>query len=150
MKIYQGGSLGDLPLDKIGIGILVIIVAGILVMSIQGTVYAPLSATLIQNPVSLSKNESTVLHVGLTNPSANPQTNVIVSTQTLGTTQLSIYPQKQTVSTLGPQETRELDFLIVPIDAESKPFLPGNYRIDIQTEIEGKKYPVSVFLTVTK
>jgi hypothetical protein len=150
MRIYSNNPLGDIPLDKIILGVLIIVVVGFIVLALQTSVNTTLSAKLTKNPISLGKEESSVLHVVLTNPSSSPQSNVKVTTQTLGTTQLGVYPSAQTIPTLGPQETRELDFLIVPIDAPSNPFIPGNYRLDVEASVEGKKYPVSVFVTVTK
>lgn len=150
MKIYSNSALGDIPLDKIILGVLILVVLGFIVLALQTSISTTISATLTKNPISLGKEESSVLHVVLTNPSSSPQTNVKVSTQTLGTTQLGVYPSSQTIPTLGPQETRELDYLIVPIDAKSNPFIPGNYRLDVEATVEGKKYPTSVFVTVTK
>ncbi|MEK6970925.1 MAG: hypothetical protein AABW68_04540 [archaeon] len=151
MKIYSHALLGDIPLEKIGIALLILGgIALLLFLGLPNGIHSPISATLQPNPISLGKEESALLHVILTNPTNIPQENVKITTQTLGTDQLSLFPAHHTIAALGPQETREVDFLILPMDTEARPFVPGNYRIDIQTIIEGKTYALNVFVTVTK
>jgi uncharacterized membrane protein len=151
MKIYQKNILGmDITTDKLLLAIAVLLVIGLILVLGTNSLNTTLSAHLTQNPASLSANDSSILQVTLTNPVNTPINNLTITAQTPGSTQLSVYPKKQTISTLGPQERREMEFLVVPIDTTNNPFLPGTYRIDLQTTIEGKSYTNSVFLTVEK
>ncbi len=152
MKIYKSNPL-DLDLGplsgifKPAAAIVVVLVILLLLTTQANTV---LHARLVQNPISLTNNDSTMLYVGVVNPENSTVNNVVVSLTAPGSTQLSLYPAKQTISTLGPQEERKLEFLISPIDAGSTPFLPGTYRVDITTQIAGKNYLTSVFVNVEK
>ncbi|MFH0970766.1 MAG: hypothetical protein V1776_04895 [Candidatus Diapherotrites archaeon] len=151
MKIYQKELIGiDLPWDKIGmgIGIIILLFAGwILFNSSTGNV---VYATLGKNPISLIKDDATILHVKLTNPTNESVSNIVVLTETTGTNQLSVFPQQKTISQLGPQESREMEFNVVPLDPENNPFLPGTYRIDVRTTLNNTIYQTSVFLNVEK
>lgn len=152
MKIYKSNPLDmDLgPLSGMGKPILagVVILAIILIASTQTP--NVVDAQLMQNPLFLSQNDSTILSVRITNPENMAVSSVVVSLNAPGSTQLSVYPAKQTIQTLGPQETRRLEFLIAPIDAQQTPFLPGTYRVDVSTQINEKKYQTSVFVNVEK
>lgn len=152
MKIYKNNpldvNLGPLSgLFKPAVAIVIVVVL-VLLLTSQGN--SALHARLVQNPISLTNNDSTMLYVGVVNPENTTVNNVVVSLTAPGSKQLSLYPAKQTIQTLGPQEERKLEFLISPIDAEATPFLPGTYRVDISTQIAGKNYQTSVFVSVEK
>lgn len=152
MKIYKQNPLDtDLgPLSGIIKPILVVLVLVLVVVIISTQTSNVLHAQLAQNPLFLSKNDSTIMNVLVTNPENAAVNNVIVSLRALGSTQLSLYPAQQAIQTLGPQETRKLEFLVSPLNADSSPFLPGTYRIDISTQISGKNYSTNVFVNVEK
>ncbi|MEK6902474.1 MAG: hypothetical protein AABX02_02710 [archaeon] len=152
MKVYNRNPLGiDLPpLESLVVPIIVVLllVGGVLLFS--NSTQTGLSARLIQNPIFLSANDSTILEVVLTNPTSATLSNIVLKTETLGSNQLSVYPAQQTIQSLGPNETRKLEFLVEPIDTPTSPFLPGNYRIDVKTMIQGQAYQTNVILTVEK
>ena len=152
MKVYTSNFLGmDLgPLSGVAKPLLAIVVLAILVLVFTTQTFNALHAELKQNPLSLSANESTMLEVLVTNPTNGAVSNVIVSLAAPGSEQLSLYPEKQTIQTLGPQETRKLEFLISPIDSESEPFFPGTYRVDVSAKLGEKTYQTSVFVRVEK
>ncbi len=152
MKIYHQNPL-DMrigPLPETGKIILAIVIIATVFWIASGAATPVLNAQLEQNPLHLSTNDSTILQVLLTNPASTPQSNVKVTISTPGTTQLSVYPRTQTISRLGPQETRKLEFLIAPLNTPSNPFLPGTYRMDISTTLNNQTYLTSVFVNVEK
>ena len=138
------------PLSGVIKPALVILVLVAVVLIVSNKTSNALHAQLGKNPLFLSKNDSTMMQVLVTNPENTAVNNVVVSLNAPGSTHLSLYPAKQTIQTLGPQEVRKLDFLISPIDSTSAPFLPGSYRVDITTQIAGKNYSTSVFVNVEK
>lgn len=152
MKIYKQNPLDlDLgPLSGIFKPVVAIVVVLVILLLLTTQTSGVLHARLVQNPISLSTNDSTMLYVVVVNPENSTVNNVVVSIAAPGSTQLSLYPAKQTIQTLGPQEERKLEFLISPVDASSTPFLPGTYRVDVSTQIAGKNYQTSVFVKVEK
>jgi hypothetical protein len=152
MKIYRGNPL-EMDIGPIPRGIKGVLLAAIVII-ILFAVYTqtsnPLNAQLSQNPLSLSANDSTILHVNVTNPLRETIPSVSVSITTPGTKQLSIYPRTQTIQGLGPQEERALEFLVQPVDTKTNPFLPGTYRVDVSTKMNGKDYVTNVFVSVVK
>ncbi len=152
MKIYKQNPLDlDLgPLSGVIKPALVVLVLVLVVMIVSTQTNNVLRAQLGQNPLFLSKNDSTMMQVQVANPENVPVNNVVVSLNAPGSKQLSLYPAKQTIQTLGPQEIRKLEFLVSPVDASTTPFLPGSYRMDITTQIAGKSYSTSVFVNVEK
>ncbi len=152
MKVYQNNPLDmDLgPLSGVAKPVLVGVVLVILALILTTQTFNPLHAELKKNPLSLSANDSTILEVLVTNPTNNTINSVVVSLTAPGSTQLSLYPEKQTIQTLGPQETRKLEYLISPIDSATNPFYPGTYRVDVSTKISEKNYQTSVFVSVEK
>ena len=152
MKIYNQNPL-DLNLGSLqGIG--KIILALLLIIGLfwilSGAASPVLQAQLLQNPLHLSANESTILNVQLTNPNSTSVFNVIENITTPGSSQLSVYPVKQTIPMLGPQETRKLEFVVLPVDTKTNPFLPGTYRVDVSTALNEQPYQISVFVQVEK
>lgn len=152
MKVYKSNPLDiDLgPLSGVAKPALVILVLAILALILTTQTFNALHAELKQNPLSLSANDSTMLEVLVTNPMNTSVSNVVVSLAAPGSEQLSLYPEKLTIQTLGPQETRKLEFLISPVDATSVPFYPGTYRVDVSAKIGEKTYQTSVFVRVEK
>lgn len=152
MKVYQNNPLDmDLgPLSGVAKPVLVGAVLVILALILTTQTFNPLHAELKKNPLSLSANDSTILEVLVTNPTNSTVNSVVVSLTAPGSTQLSLYPEKQTIQTLGPQETRKLEYLISPIDSTTNPFYPGTYRADVSTKISEKNYQTSVFVSIEK
>ena len=152
MKVYNKNPLGiELPpLDNLVLPIIILLVfiGGFLIFS--NATQTGLSARLIANPIFLSTNDSTILEVVLTNPTSTTLSNIVIKTETPGSDQLSVYPTQKIIQSLGPNETRKLEFLVAPIDTQTTPFLPGNYRIDVKTTIQGQAYQTNVILNVEK
>lgn len=152
MKIYKKNPLDmDLgPLAGLVKPALIVLVLIVVFLVITTQTSNALHARLAQNPLSLSKNDSTMMYVVVLNPENVAVNNVVVSLNAPGSKQLSLYPTQQTIQTLGPQEERKLEFLVSPVDASTSPFLPGSYRIDISAKIGEKNYHTSVFVNVEK
>lgn len=152
MKVYQSNPLDiDLgPLSGVAKPLLATVVLAILVLVFTMQTFNALHAELKQNPLSLSANDSTMLEVLVTNPANTSVSNIVVSLAAPGSEQLSLYPTQRTIQTLGPQETRKLEFLISPVDAASTPFFPGTYRVDVSAKIGEKTHQTSVFVRVEK
>lgn len=152
MKVYNRNPLGiDLPpLDNLVVPIVILLIIVGAIAFFSGATQTGLSARLITNPVFLSGNDSTILEVVMNNPSTTTLSNIVLKVETPGSNQLGVYPAQQVIQSLGPNETRKLEFLISPIDTQTKPFLPGNYRIDVKTTIQGQAYQTNVVLTVEK
>lgn len=152
MKVYSNNFLGiDVGPASGMVKPLLVVLALLLVIGVLFTQNANvLHAQLGQNPLYLSQNDSTILSVLVSNPENTPVNNIVVSLNAPGSTQLSLYPAQQVIQTLGPQEIRKLEFLVSPIDAQQTPFLPGMYRVDVTTQINGKNYQTSVFVNVEK
>jgi hypothetical protein len=152
MKVYKSNPL-DIDMGPLS-GMIKPLLAGIVVVALVLLVTTQTSnvlhAQLMQNPLFLSQNDSTILSVLVTNPENVPVNNVVVSLYAPGSTQLSVYPAQQTIQTLGPQEVRKLEYLVSPVDSRTTPFLPGTYRVDVSTQINGKKYQTSVMVNVEK
>jgi len=152
MKVYKNNPFDmDLgPFSGAAKPVLVGIVLVILALILTTQTFNPLHAELKKNPLSLSANDSTILEVLVTNPTTTTLNNVVVSLSAPGSKQISLYPEKLSIPTLGPQETRKLEYLISPIDSTSYPFYPGTYRVDVITKISEKNYQTSVFVSVEK
>jgi hypothetical protein len=153
MRVYKRNPL-DIDLGGME-GWIVPLIAGIiiivLVLLLLGNVSAPvLSATLAHNPISLAANESTILQVQVSNPTAQMGQNLIVQVSAPSAPQLSLTPSKQTIAFLGTNETRNLEFLVIPIDGQATPFTPGTYTILISTQLNGKPYQLQVPVTISK
>ncbi len=148
MKIYKQGWNPEWTNKLVPIiGILVVLFLLWMAFNPSANV---LRATLNQSTLSLGENESTLMEVLVTNMSTTTQTSVVVTVNAPGSTQLSLQPTQQTIPTLGPEETRKLEFLVNPVDAESKPFLPGSYRIDVSAVLNEQTYLTHVFVSVKK
>lgn len=153
MKLYQKKPLGIEPpkgWEKI-IGILfALIILVVLFGLLDFTIGGATQSKLIQNPLSLSQNESTILEVIVKNNTGESATNVTISANTPASETISITPNEQTIPILGMGESRKLEFLVVPLNPKSNPFYPGTYRIDITTNINNKTNTESIFLIVEK
>lgn len=149
MAVYRKGILPeDLPLPHILAGI-VVLVALLLFLNLS-TVTIPLSAELGKNPLHLAQNDSTILRVTVWCPCSVAQQNVLVTADAPAAPQLSVYPKQQTISSLGPNESRTLEFLVTPIDTETTPFLPGKYTIQVKMTLNGQNYELPVSVNVEK
>lgn len=153
MKIYKRNPL---EMDLGGIENYLIPLLGIIVVLLLAWVLfgsgstQVLSTQLIQNPISLSANDSTILRVHVFNPTAQMAQNTIVQVQAPSAPQLSISPKQQTIPLLGSNETRALEFLILPLDTASNPFTPGIYVIQVSTQLNGIAYQNQVQISIAK
>ncbi len=151
-KIYRRNFLEGIgvPPEVLGFGAALLAIAVILLVLVGIPGGNVVHAELLQNPISLEKNDSSVLHIKITNPLEETVTGVRVYVQTPGTTQLSVYPQEHVIQKLGPRETRELEFVVLPLDTGAAPFLPGEYKIDVMVELKGTHYQRTRTLIVEK
>ena len=153
MKIYKRNPL-DLDLGGLedyllpALGVLVILLVLFLLMGNGNN--SVLSAQLMKNPLSLSANDSTILQVHVTNPTGEMAQNVVVQVTAPSAPQLSISPKSQTIPLLGSNESRTLDFLILPVDAASNPFTPGSYQIQVKTQMNGTPYQTGLQINIVK
>lgn len=155
MKLYQrslpGSELVSSLIDgkwiPFVLGGLLIILIGLLLTSGVGN---PLALSFSKNPISLAQNDSTILEVEITNPGNEAAFGIVIAPQVINQEQLRISPESQTISSLGAQETRKLQFLVLPLNPDSNPFFPGNYRIDVKAEMNGKTYANYLFLEIEK
>ncbi len=153
MKVYKRNPL-DMDLGGIeglllpALGVLVVLFLAFLL--IGGTNANVLSARLVQNPLSLSANDSTILQVHVYNPTAQMAQDMVVQVNAPSAPLLSISPKRQTIPFLGGDETRTLEFLVLPVDASGNPFTPGSYVITISTQLNGKPYDTQVQVNVVK
>lgn len=152
MVVYKRGPLGlDLPpLDGLLLPMVVLLILAVLFLAWPSTQPNALSARTLENPLFLSLNDSTILQVMVGNPTNESVSGIVVSAAAVGSNLLSVYPNTQTIPSLGPQESRILEFLVTPIDQSSAPFLPGTYRIDVKTKIANVPYQTSVAVNVQK
>ncbi|QQR92347.1 MAG: hypothetical protein IPJ89_04290 [Candidatus Iainarchaeum archaeon] len=153
MKVYKRNPL---DMDLAGIEGLLLPALGVLILLflaflfLGGSSPNVVTARLVQNPLSLSANDSTVLQVQVSNPTSQMAQDMIVQVTAPSAPKLSITPKRQTIPFLGSNETRTLEFLVLPVDAASDPFTPGSYSITISTQLQGEPYTTQVKVQVVK
>lgn len=153
MKVYKRnpldldlGGLEGLLLPALG----VLVVLFIVLLLLGGSTSGVISARLIHNPLSLSANDSTILQVQVFNPTSQMAQDMVVQVNAPSAPLLSITPKRQTIPFLGSNETRTLEFLVLPVDAASNPFTPGSYVITVSTQLHGKPYETQLQVQVVK
>ncbi|MDP2666138.1 MAG: hypothetical protein Q8P05_01395 [Candidatus Diapherotrites archaeon] len=155
MKLYQKqlpgweivSALKDGKWIPLALGIVLLVLIGALLL--DGATQ-PIALSFSKNPVSLSQNESTVLEVTISNPTGQPTYGLVIRPTVIDQEQVSISPEQQTISSLGAQEKRKLQFLVLPLNPTSHPFLPGSYRIEVSVGMNEQSYSQAIFLNVEK
>ncbi len=152
MKVYNHNPLGieSPPLDNWIIPLIILLLIVGIYVAVYGANPNPVSARLLKPTIRLSTNESTILHVFVTNPFPETQSNIPVNVDAPGSTKISIHPKTQTIDTLGSNESRKLEFAVVPIDEKTSPFLPGTYKIDVSVKMNNQTYQTRTFIEVEK
>ena len=123
-----------------------LVVLYLLYIGLAGFQPNALNAYLNKNPLSLASDTETILTVNLTNVTAADALNVKVNVYPKDVASLHVYPNTKTVALLGRGESRKLEFLVKPVF--NGEIFPGDYKLLVETEINGQPFSSELVLTL--
>jgi hypothetical protein len=133
------------PIALIVVALIVLYLIYLMAVSYQANA---LNAHLNKNPLSLASDADAILTVNLTNVTEADALNVKVNVYPKDVASLHVYPSTKTVSLLGKGESRKLEFVVKPVF--NGEVLPGDYKINVETEINGQKFSSELVLTLVE
>jgi len=148
MGLYDEGLKSYLVKWKVPLAIALIVVIALLVLF-----FVPLGdfSLIAANPLSLSFNkskvassESALLYVTLSNSLGKDLNSITVNAKAVDEKNIEVFPKTRFVVTLGLNETRVLEFSVMP----KKEALKGSYSIEITALIEGKIFTKRINLEI--
>ena len=159
MGLYKKAwfSFSDLDWEKLKTPILafLVLIGLIIALSLLASVLQPraLNVSLGENPLVLTEGGKnfTVLTVVVTNTTGRDALNVPVVVEALDPNSILIDVDERkeiTIPILGDGESRAPTF-IVRVNP-SREILPGNYKIAVSTEINGKAFVEEITLQIQK